>query len=130
MAITLTVRNRAAANFAALSDRWEAARLERVEFTDDDGNTCHGYRRTDGTLEGKTVVTSGASRAAAQTAAATAAAAAETKYANNMARIQLLATKAAKFAKDPVANSADQLTARQQHELLARLAMQAAADDV
>jgi hypothetical protein len=45
----------------------------------------------------------------------------------NDAKVKELAVIAAKYAKDPTKNPA--LTARQQHELLARLALSIAADD-
>lgn len=51
------------------------------------------------------------------------------KISNNAARIRTLGISAAKFAKDPVANAANALNNRQQHELFARLAIATLADD-
>jgi hypothetical protein len=67
---------------------------------------------------------------ASKTAERTAGANLTSKLANNRDRIRTLGLRAARFAKDPAANAADQLSARLQHELLARLALAEAADDV
>jgi hypothetical protein len=66
-----------------------------------------------------------ASRAAARTAGATA----ETKRVDSRTRVVQLAQRAARFSRNPVANAADELTPRLQHELLARLALAEAADE-
>lgn len=77
-------------------------------------------------------------------AAAAAAAARSAKLANNATRIETLGRRAARFAKDPVTNASDNFlpgvwatatTAQRNdirvlHELLARLALAAVADDV
>jgi hypothetical protein len=74
--------------------------------------------------------TPSAARAAAMAAEETAGVARRTKVENNKARLDTLAARAARFAKDPVTNAADQLTARLQHEFLARLWLNEKTDDV
>jgi hypothetical protein len=77
-----------------------------------------------------TTVTMTAAEVATVTALGVAQAAAtvtDGKVKTNDARAKTLATIAAKYAKDPTGNPA--LTARQQHELLARIVLSIAADD-
>ncbi len=51
------------------------------------------------------------------------------KTSANIARLIVLARRAARYAKDPVANAADQLSSRLMHEFFARLALAEQADD-
>ena len=66
----------------------------------------------------------------ARTALKTARDALATKADNNRARLDLLAGRAARYARDPVANAADQLSDRLQHEFLARLWLNEKTDDM
>lgn len=114
----------------APSDRWEAAGGVRVRFRRDPAGDVYDGWRVDGAIRGEALRTPGAALASSMAAARTAASALETKLAANRARLDVLASRAARFAKDPVANAGDQLTARLQHEFLARLWLAERTDDV
>ena len=117
-------RNVSPIGFAATSERWERIGGVRCLVRNDDGDH-HAYELPDGSIVGKCLVTPSPARAAAD---APRQASVQTRDANT-ARIVELGMRAARYARDPVANAANQLNARLQHELLARLALQESSDD-
>jgi hypothetical protein len=118
------------APFGAPSDRLQALGGKRVRARDSVDGDGDAYQMPDGSIQGFALRTPSAAWIAAQVPRNTAEAARAAKTANNVARIETLGLRAARYAKDPVANAADQLTARLQHELLARLALATRTDDV
>lgn len=111
--------------FAVVSERW--GRLPKGVDVDADG-TWHGF--IDGAvLRARILVAPSPAKAAENAAAAAATAAATAKDATNTTRVGVLGRRAARYAKDPVANAASQLTTREMHELLARLAYGAIKDE-
>jgi hypothetical protein len=95
-------------------------RAEKVAIDDTDDGLLHAYR-----LNGQTLCEVLVTPSAAKLTAIAAAEAAEDRpfWTNNTTRLDLLSRRAARYARDPVVNAADQLSARLQHELLARLAL-------
>lgn len=116
--------------FRPITPALDARGAQRVIATDANG-TYHAYRLTDGRIVAESLVTPSAAKIAADAAAATAAATKETKASNNIDRLRTLGRRAARYAKDPVANVGDDLlpgvtngnTKRLTHELMARCAL-------
>lgn len=73
--------------------------------------------------------TESAAHSTARIAIKTAADDRRTKIANNTSRLNTLALRAKRYALDPVANAADRLDDRLQHEYLARLWLHDRTDD-